>query len=359
MQTDTFAKILIRSPNWIGDQVLAYPFFHMLRKSQSQAHIVVACLPWVEALQYRDLVDEVHVLDKPASIGFFHRFDSVESGARRLRKMGPWDLGIAMPRSFSTAWLLFRSSVKHRRGYKGDGRGLLLNDALEWQPHSKSHRATAFAALVPGHEPGSNPPEPVITDRFDFERSWFGLTFLEPPDFPYWVLAPGSVAESRRWPVDRFIELAKIIYAETGWKGLVVGGAAEASLASLMLGEALHKNELLDWTARGRVSSYASVFRNAKFTVSNDSGLAHVASLCGSPVQIVWGAGDPRMTAPIGPGKVKITCNPIECWPCEQNTCPIASQTVSNDGKNACLKGIKASMVWNDIKTGILTPDYG
>ena len=112
------------------------------------------------------------------------------------------------------------------------------------------------------------------------------------------------MAASRRWPVERFAALAKDIAHTTGLSGLVVGGTAEIAVANQLCQEPAH--QLTDLTARGPVAAYWQVLRQARFTVSNDSGLAHVAALCGSPVYIVWGAGDPGKTKPLGPGPVRI-----------------------------------------------------
>src|SRR5690606_4799450 len=123
---------------------------------------------------------------------------------------------------------------------------------------------------------------------------------ITPPSGPYWVMAPGATAESRRWPEKYFLALARTIATQTGWTGVIVGGPKEAPLAELLCAEGDAK--LVDYTARGPVSALFPVFRGARFTVSNESGLAHVAALCGSPVQIVCGAADPRRTRPLGPG---------------------------------------------------------
>lgn len=49
-------KILVRAPNWIGDQILAYPFFHHLRAGYPGAQITAVCQPWVASVQFRHLV---------------------------------------------------------------------------------------------------------------------------------------------------------------------------------------------------------------------------------------------------------------------------------------------------------------
>src|SRR5689334_21383909 len=100
-------RILVRSPNWIGDQILAYPFFHYLSQAFPSAWIASVCLPWVEAVQFRNLVNEVHVLPKPAQPNLLSKWEALEHGSESLQKVGPWDLGICLPNSFSSAWLMF------------------------------------------------------------------------------------------------------------------------------------------------------------------------------------------------------------------------------------------------------------
>src|SRR3954469_18915033 len=97
------ASILVRAPNWIGDQILSYPFFHFLRRGYPRARITVACVPWVEAVQFRNLVDEVIVLPRPSGEGAWAGFQALEQGSKLARAQGPFDLGIALPNSFSAA----------------------------------------------------------------------------------------------------------------------------------------------------------------------------------------------------------------------------------------------------------------
>jgi heptosyltransferase-2 len=354
-------RILVRSPNWIGDQILAYPFFHYLREMYPSAHIAVACVPWVQAVQFRNLVDEVLVLPRPLKNTFFSKWDAVGNGAKMLRELGPWDLGICLPNSFSTAWLLFRAKVKVRRGYSADSRRFLLTEALPWETKPIRHRADAYMGLLPPSEkdrvpalefwgvPSANdldPSIPGVVKEFDAAKAWPDADPIEPLNEPYWILAPGTTAESRRWSTGAFAAFARKVAEEKKWTGIIIGGAAETKVAARLAEEpGLH---LLDWTGKGTPSSYWKVFKNSKFSLCNDSGLAHVASLCGSPVQIAWGGGNPARTEPIGPGKVQVTFNPVECWPCEQNSC-----TQIPTRKLECLRGVTPEAVWNEVKSGI------
>jgi heptosyltransferase-2 len=354
-------SILVRSPNWIGDQILAFPFFHYLRKAYPKARIGVACVSWVEALQFRNLIDEVIPLEKPDGPGLMAKLRNLEESARAIREKGPWDMGIILPNSFSSAWMFFRAGVKERRGYNFDGRKFLLHDAIHWPIQSVEHRAQAYVNLLPEEKrprrpvsefwgiPAENELDEDVPGEIEFfnaARAWPDAEPLNPPQGNYWVLAPGSQAESRRWPIEKFVELARQIAQTTGWTGVVVGGLAESQLAESLCEDPELK--LVDMTAQGPVPYLWKIFSGAKFSVCNDSGLAHVAALCGSPVQIVWGAGDPKRTLPMGPKKIQMIFQPTECWPCERNTCRLPPGR-----QMECLRGIQPDAVWKEIQSGI------
>lgn len=355
--------ILVRAPNWIGDQILAFPFFYFLRRAYPGAKIVSVCVPWVENLQFRGLVDEVVVLDRPRpGASFFEKFKDLDRQAQDIGKKEKWDLGISLPNSFSSAWMLRRAGVKTRRGYRYEGRGLLLNDgvALPDETFGIHHRAQAYVDLLPvsirperpvrefwGIIPDDELDEviPGVVPSFDADLYWPGKRII-PPKEDYWILAPGATADSRRWPLEYFISLARHVAITTGLRGVIVGGPKEAPLAErLCQFEELH---LEDYTARGPVPELVEVFRNAKFTVTNESGLAHVAAFCGSFTQIICGAADPRRTKPTGPGIVQVSLNSVECWPCERNDCwQVGEKQIQ------CLKGIKPESVWKEIQRGL------
>jgi heptosyltransferase-2 len=367
-------KILVRAPNWIGDQVLAFPFFFYLRKIFPKAEITASCVPWVKEIQFSGLVDRVHVLPRPAGSGLRDKWVATEQAAKEIRAFGKMDLAFALPNSFGAAWFLYRTRSQERVGYSTESRGLLLTQAIEWNEaeggssdadSDRMHRAQAYlnllqtfarterVALPDVRKFWPEPPEneldlgrPGVVESFDWAKYWKVSQGILPPAGSYWVLAPGATAESRRWPVSAFAELAARIRKETGLKGLIVGGPKEAPLAQELVEDS--SLGLSDWTARGTVAEIAPLFANAEFTVTNESGLAHVASLCGSFVQIVCGAADPRRTRPIGPGRVQVAVNPIDCWPCERNTC-----LRTTGPKLECLGGILPEMVWGEIQRGL------
>jgi heptosyltransferase-2 len=341
-------KILIRSPNWIGDQIMAYPFFKNLRQQYPHAWIAVVCNEWVRDIQFRGFVDEVFVIQKKKDDGVFASIQKIRQLAERIRQRGPWDLGITLPNSFGSALLLYLSKATIRRGYDTDLRGFLLNQKIKWNPSSEIHRVEAFGNLLLSKDTTfrlrdywQHQAEHGGEKNFDPILHWPDVVPLEPPTGHYAVIAPGAVANSRRWSAAQYAELIDLIYDRYGLKSVIVGGAAEKEIAESFVKQDL---PVIDYTSKGWVSSLWKVFKNAKFTIGNESGLAHVASFCGSPMYIICGAADPKRTQPIGPGIVKVKVNPIECWPCERNECELPGEL-----KNRCLKEISASSVLEDL----------
>ncbi len=356
-------SILVRAPNWIGDQVLAFPFFYYLRRAYPKAKITSVCVPWVADIQFRTLVDEIVPLEKPRpGSSFFEKFQHLNSESKRVGALAEWDLGISLPNSFSAAWLLYRAGAKQRRGFSSEGRGILLNEKLP-MPDERfgiHHRAQAYIDLLPeaarpkrdvrefwGVLPENELDETIPGEfvGFDADRFWPGPRIAKPKGL-YWILAPGATADSRRWPLDYFIGLARKISEATNLTGIIIGGPKEAPLAARLC--QFEELRLVDYTARGPIPGLTDLFAGAEFTVTNESGLAHVASFCGSFTQIVCGAADPRRTKPTGPGLVQVSLNSVECWPCERNVCSQAP-----DKQIQCLKGIKPETVWEEIRRGL------
>jgi heptosyltransferase II len=362
-KTSEVREILVRAPNWIGDQVLAFPFFYQLRCAYPRAKITSVCVPWVESLQYRGLVDEVRVIRPPVRQTLFSKLKNLEDFARTLRIDQGYDLGISLPNSFSAAWLLYRAGARWRRGFRFEGRGVLLNDGLELpdETFEIQHRAESYLSLLPPEaKPRWNLNEffptrpdnpldemvPGVLSGFQNQKFWPGVESLNSPNVPYFILAPGATADSRRWPLDYFIRLLRIIYEKTGLVAVIVGGPKEAPLAERL--GAVDDLKVIDFTARGPIPGLAKLFQGAKFAVTNESGLAHVSAFFGTFTQIVCGAADPRRTRPIGPGDVQVSINSVSCWPCEKNYC-----TQKGEQKFGCLTGITPEKVWEEIAQGL------
>ena len=104
-------------------------------------------------------------------------------------------------------------------------------------------------------------------------------------DEPLVILAPGATDGRRRWPPERFGEVAVAVAAQ-GYRPVVIGTAAEAALAEAIVAGA---PGALDLTGRLTLPELAGLLCDAALIVGNDSGPLHLATAVGTPaVGLFW-----------------------------------------------------------------------
>ncbi len=104
------------------------------------------------------------------------------------------------------------------------------------------------------------------------------------------VIHPGASDPRRRWPAERFAELA-VRLADDGMRVVVVGDGADASLADAIADAAAAEAGEAVFSLAGRLSlpDLAGVLSVSDVFVGNDSGPRHLAHAVGAPtVGIFW-----------------------------------------------------------------------
>ena len=133
------------------------------------------------------------------------------------------------------------------------------------------------------------------------DLSWLaGDQDVDLPD-RFALLVPGAAPHRprKRWPADRFGELA-IVLAARGITPVVLGTAAETPLA-VTIRHACPNT--IDLTGRTTIESIAGLARRAALAVGNDTGPMHLITAIGCPCVVLFSAeSDPALTAPRGPG---------------------------------------------------------
>jgi heptosyltransferase-3 len=108
------------------------------------------------------------------------------------------------------------------------------------------------------------------------------------------LIHPGSGSAAKNWPPARF---AEVIRALEGRVRLIVGEAdAPAALAvEACLGRALPRLENLP------LEELATRLAGCRAYLGNDSGVSHLAGLCGASTVVVFGPTSPAVWRPLGP----------------------------------------------------------
>lgn len=120
------------------------------------------------------------------------------------------------------------------------------------------------------------------------------------PRRPFALMIPGASSgrPAKRWPVERFAELAARL-ADGGLGTAVAGTAGEGGLAHAIQERA---PEALDLTGATDLAELAAFARAARLVVGNDTGPTHLAALAGVPTLALFSDdSDPARTGPRGP----------------------------------------------------------
>jgi len=96
-------------------------------------------------------------------------------------------------------------------------------------------------------------------------------------DRPYAVLAPTSRWSSKRWPADRFAQLANHLL-ESGFERIaLVGGKDERSQIEPLLELARSNDHILNLVGQTTVGGLMAVIAGASLVIANDSAALHMA----------------------------------------------------------------------------------
>jgi ADP-heptose:LPS heptosyltransferase len=135
---------------------------------------------------------------------------------------------------------------------------------------------------------------------------------------PYAVLLPGASCSSRRYPVDRFAEVAGLL-AAAGLPVLVSGTAAESEPVGRVAG---NMPGVLAAAGELDVPALAAALAGARVVVCNNSGGAHLADAVGVPAVVLFaGTEQPDQFRPRRVPAAVLTV-PTPCAPCRQLRCP-------------------------------------
>lgn len=110
------------------------------------------------------------------------------------------------------------------------------------------------------------------------------------------IMNPGAGWGAKRWPVERYAELAKVL-AKDGLATVMNLGPGEEKLA-LSLEE---KSSGAAQAIASSLSQLIALVRRAKLFIGGDTGPVHLAAALGIPVVAIYGPTNPARNGPFGP----------------------------------------------------------
>jgi len=309
--------LVVRSPNWLGDAVMALPAVRNLKTMLVNDPLTVATPEKLAALwQACPFVDKVIALEHPKKLS---------TAARQLRaeKFGSV---VLLPNSLRAATEAWMAGIPQRAGYARGGRRLLLTKAVPVPPRNpvRLHQRFYYLDLVTALGGPDDASLPALRKDFPAPASNAPFTI---------ALCPGAeYGPAKRWPAESFLAVAKHFVEKHRAKIVLLGATGDAAIAEEI---AKQLPDAENRAGKTSLAEFMAALASARLVICNDSGAMHVASALGTPTVTIFGSTEPLLTGPLGT-RTQVLRHHVPCSPCFLRECPIDF---------ACMKKITPEMV--------------
>lgn len=204
-------------------------------------------------------------------------------------------------------------------------------------PAHEITRHFRFLSAVAGREISPQPPS----------LSWRDLSPAVAADGPYIVLNPGSNEFGRRWPFEKYMDVAARARG-AGYRVVIVGAGGERPLTDQTF--PTDDRGIIDLIGKTDLPTLLDILKHAAGVVSNDTGPAHLAIGLGSPTVVVIGGGHFGCFVPYPddakPERVAFLSHKMDCyhcfWACDK-------RAVDTDAF-PCVSEISVDAVWGAVE---------
>lgn len=308
-------RILVFRKSSLGDVILTLPVLVALKKEFPDSRIdYLTRSQYAPVVRFHPAVDNVITFDKNPS--FMGIIESI--------RQGKYDLFVDLQSNFQS--LILRSALyKARRSSYPKRR--LAREMVVRRSQLKfrvDHTVTAYFRALRKLGIESEPSYPIMTlpqESIDFADDFIESSFLN--DHKRLVaLCPGARYPEKRWP--HYRGLAESLLEDPGNNLVVISIGRDEIQPDL----GLHDPRLIPLKDLD-ILSVAAVLSKCEASITNDSGLMHLACAVQTPVVAIFGPTNPRLGfSPLYPGS-RIICDDVFCSPC------------SVHGQKACRQPIK------------------
>jgi lipopolysaccharide heptosyltransferase II len=339
-------RILCVRLDRLGDILMTTPAMHALRTSAPNRHItLLTSSVGAKAAPFLADVDDVIAYDAPWHGWTPGAAPSSDLAMQRTLAAGRYDAAVIFTvysqSALPAAMLCYLAGIPRRLAHSRENPYALLTEwACETEPHSGvRHEVERQLALV------AKIGATCVDTRMRFEvpngareslTSHLRARGIEPAG-PWFVIHPGASAPSRRYPPERFGDVATHLARETSWPILLTGAAEEKPLVREVIARAAPaaRARLHDLSGELSIGELAALLESTTVLVTNNSGPVHLASALATPVVDVYALTNPQHTP--WQTEQRVLFHDVECRWCYRGECP--------QGHHRCITGVSASKV--------------
>jgi ADP-heptose:LPS heptosyltransferase len=174
------------------------------------------------------------------------------------------------------------------------------------------------------------------------------------PSLPshYYILFPGAGQSIKRWPVNRFGELARLLYRTKKIKGVICGGLQDRILAT-KLASSVPDVPLYNMVGRTTLLQLFGLIAQADLVVSNDTSGVHFAAAAGTPAVCILGGGHYGLFLPYRletqtdqSPLPRVVIHPMNCFGCNWR----CRYSLKRGNPAPCIARISTDAVWEQVR---------
>ncbi|MBI4349786.1 MAG: hypothetical protein HY553_23315 [Elusimicrobia bacterium] len=278
-------RVLVLQTAFLGDATLTIPLARGVKAAFPDCRLTLVTRPdCAELFRASPWVDETWTDDKRA-------WGSFKALVRRLQA-GAFDLALVPHRSLRSALAVRLAGVPERVGFSTSVGGRLFTRTIPftWGMHDLERNLSLLLPLAPALDAKGAAGEPVYLEPAPEARAKVAARLADAgirEGDRLIGLHPGSVWATKRWPWERFAELARRLRDEEGARLVLVGGPGDRDLCR-QVAEAAGEG-VLDWAGATSLAELIALMPRLALLATNDSGPMHIATASGVPTLAFFG----------------------------------------------------------------------
>jgi ADP-heptose:LPS heptosyltransferase len=302
MNISEFKKILVMRYGGIGDYVCLLPMFHALRKAIPDAEITaVIGNAGEELLGNAKVVDKIIIsktLSKNGKESILSTTAIQDFCELRAALQPPYDLYIDATPKYSAAgtfkpWLIhFLAKPKYSIGLSYADRGFYLDEKIFQDRYEAKHLIFKYAEILAklGISAQEIIPRINTPDEYNRKADFF---YSESGKKIKIGIHPGAnkkYYKIKGWPLENFVELAKLISLKYNSEIFATLAPDEIALKEKLICLAGKKISLIP--PCGSILELCAYLKGLDYYIANDTGPMHLATAMGVPTVGIFGHSD-------------------------------------------------------------------
>lgn len=315
-----FERLVVRVPNWLGDQIMATPALDAIRRRYPNAHIAGHGSRAAEMLYSGSSWFDSFVVSE--------KRDSARAQAKLLREE-KFDACLLLTGSFRTAVPPFLARIPHRIGYQWSGRTPLLT--AHWHrprpggvkaPYPTKHYFIDLVAKLGATDPGPRVYLPLSDESAGKATEWLASQGIAADDPLLPMCVGAKFGPSKLWPAAYFAAAADHMTREHGARVILLCAPGEEPIGAAVRGHA--KEPLFDTGLDPlTIEVLKAIIARSRVLLTNDTGPRHIASSYWVPAVTVMGSTDPTYTDTDMETQTVLRVDGLDCSPCHLKECPL------------------------------------